>query len=174
MPKDESLSPPSLQWRSASTATIALVGLACKSFLKIGVKKTETHGLENFIKVLDERQDVEKRERGLLTGEIFSSAFCLCSFLMSLQFRIILLCMYIHGKFEHVQLNCSDIICSLDDPLIWGFLPMRFFFNPTRMRWSLGSYDICFQGRYVTISSIPYTLSDYFKAPQVLSQLFST
>jgi monolysocardiolipin acyltransferase len=80
MPKDESSSPPSLQWRTASTATIALIGLACKGFLKIGTKETETHGLDNFIKLLDERQDVGKRERGLLTGEIISSAFRVAPF----------------------------------------------------------------------------------------------
>lgn len=77
---DESSLLPSLQWRTASTATIAFIGLACKGFLKIGLKKTETHGLDNFIKVLDERQDVGKRERGLLTGEIFSSASCFAPF----------------------------------------------------------------------------------------------
>jgi monolysocardiolipin acyltransferase len=72
--KDESSSPPSLQWRAASTATIALIGLACKGFLKAGTKKTETHGLDNFIKLLDERQDIGQRQRGLLTGETSSSA----------------------------------------------------------------------------------------------------
>lgn len=52
---------------------------------------------------------------------------------------------------------------SLDDPLIWGFLPMRFFFNPNQMRWSLGSYDICFQGRYVVEWKILYISTDYLK-----------
>ncbi|TID15088.1 Lysophosphatidylcholine acyltransferase [Venturia nashicola] len=113
VPQDnETYTPPSLRWRVASRATIAAIGLACKAFLKVGTKSTETHGLDNFVKLLDERQDISQRERGLLT--------------------------------------VSNHTSVLDDPLIWGFLPLRFFFNPTQMRWSLGSYDICFQGSALT------------------------
>ncbi|QDS75003.1 hypothetical protein FKW77_005609 [Venturia effusa] len=112
-PEDqETYTQPSLAWRAASKATIAAIGLACKGFLKVGTKETETHGLENFVKLLDERQDIAKRDRGLLT--------------------------------------ISNHTSVLDDPLIWGCLPMRFFFNPNQMRWSLGSYDICFQGSALT------------------------
>lgn len=77
-----------------------------------------------------------------------------------------------------LQLDDSDILPSLDDPLIWGFLPLRFLFNPTQMRWSLGSYDICFQGRYVaitrsyvpklTIQSSTSALTTFFNLGQVL------
>jgi hypothetical protein len=42
------------------------VGLLCKGFL--GLNKVETHGMEDFLKLLDERKDVEGRERGLITG----------------------------------------------------------------------------------------------------------
>jgi hypothetical protein len=90
---DEPPSPPSLTWRTASTATIAFMGLACKGFLSIATKKTEVHGLDGFVKVLEEREDVAKRERGLLTGETCSVALGLCALLMFLQFRIISLCM---------------------------------------------------------------------------------
>jgi monolysocardiolipin acyltransferase len=38
----------------------------CKGFL--GLNKVETHGMEGFLKLLDEREDVGRRERGLLTG----------------------------------------------------------------------------------------------------------
>lgn len=45
----------------------------------------------------------------------------------------------------------ADKFCviSMDDPLIWGLLPMRFW----NKRWSFGSHDICFQGRYVEIEA---------------------
>jgi hypothetical protein len=39
-------------------------------------------------------------------------------------------------------------VCRMDDPLIWGVLPFRYAFNPANHRWSLGSYDICFQNRF--------------------------
>jgi monolysocardiolipin acyltransferase len=35
----------------------------------------------------------------------------------------------------------------LDDPLMWGVLPIRYMWNPDNLRWGLGSYDICFQNR---------------------------
>jgi hypothetical protein len=43
------------------------VGLLCKGFLS-GLSRVETHGLEGFLKLLDEREDVGRRERGLVTG----------------------------------------------------------------------------------------------------------
>lgn len=41
----------------------------------------------------------------------------------------------------------SNHVSVVDDPLIWGVLPLSYAFNPSNHRWSLGSYDICFQGR---------------------------
>ena len=38
---------------------------------------------------------------------------------------------------------------SIDDPLIWGVLPYKYHWNPNNMRWSLGSYDICFKNKCV-------------------------
>jgi monolysocardiolipin acyltransferase len=42
------------------------VGLLCRGFLAIS--KTEAHGLDKFLKLLDEREDVEGRQKGLITG----------------------------------------------------------------------------------------------------------
>ncbi|TKA82776.1 hypothetical protein B0A55_01781 [Friedmanniomyces simplex] len=33
---------------------------------------------------------------------------------------------------------------------MWGVLPFSHFWNPSNMRWSLGSYDICFRNRFQT------------------------
>lgn len=35
----------------------------------------------------------------------------------------------------------------MDDPLLWGILPPRFW----NKRWSFGSYDICYQTRYLRV-----------------------
>jgi hypothetical protein len=43
----------------------------------------------------------------------------------------------------------------MDDPLVWGILPARFW----NKRWSFGSYDICYQTRYLQAcadSSFPW------------------
>jgi monolysocardiolipin acyltransferase len=67
MPAEEIAIPPSLQWRAVSALTIALTGMASKAFLGLACTK-EVHGLDGFAKLLDERKDVDGRERGLLTG----------------------------------------------------------------------------------------------------------
>lgn len=56
---------PSAPWRAASIFTMGAVGLLCKGFL--GLNKIETHGMERFLRLLDERQDPKERERGLIT-----------------------------------------------------------------------------------------------------------
>lgn len=37
--------------------------------------------------------------------------------------------------------------CRLDDPLMWGVLPLRYAFNPSNMRWGLGAHDICYKNK---------------------------
>jgi len=34
---------------------------------------------------------------------------------------------------------------SLDDPGVWGLLPLSYAFNPSNLRWTLGAADICFK-----------------------------
>lgn len=58
---------PSLPWRAGSTVVMGVTGLLSRGFL-FGASRTEVHGLEGFLKLLDARQDVQGRERGLITG----------------------------------------------------------------------------------------------------------
>ncbi|KAB8278753.1 hypothetical protein BDV30DRAFT_203578 [Aspergillus minisclerotigenes] len=41
----------------------------------------------------------------------------------------------------------------MDDPIMWGFLPLRynFGFSNWNRRWGFGSHDICFQGRPLSL-----------------------
>lgn len=71
MSSEGELSSPSLPWRFGSTLTFGAVGALCKSFLNVACT-TRVHGLDEFQKLLDERRDVSKRERGLITGIIFN------------------------------------------------------------------------------------------------------
>ncbi|KAH8688043.1 hypothetical protein GQ44DRAFT_720804 [Phaeosphaeriaceae sp. PMI808] len=111
---------PSTPWRAASAATMGTVGLLCKGFLK-GFSKVETHGMDNFLKLLDQRYDVEGRQKGLIT--------------------------------------VSNHISVMDDPILWGILPLSYLFNPDNLRWGLGSYDLCFTNK---------GLSTFFTFGQVL------
>ncbi|KAK6348341.1 hypothetical protein TWF718_006140 [Orbilia javanica] len=38
----------------------------------------------------------------------------------------------------------------MDDPIIWGILPFKYFLTPENLRWTLGSHDICFKNRFTT------------------------
>lgn len=67
MRPEEQPEAPSGPWRAASNFTMGAVGLLCKGFLN-GFNRVETHGMYEFLKLLDERHDVAGRERGLLTG----------------------------------------------------------------------------------------------------------
>lgn len=58
---------PSLLWRAASRATTTVVGVLAKSFLN-GFCDLEVYGLSEFVKVLDNRWDIQGREKGLITG----------------------------------------------------------------------------------------------------------
>lgn len=57
---------PSWQWRAASSATMGFIGTLCRSFLYT-LATTEVHGLDEFLQLLDERQDVRARTKGLIT-----------------------------------------------------------------------------------------------------------
>ena len=39
----------------------------------------------------------------------------------------------------------------MDDPILWGILPLPYIFNPDNLRWGLGSYDLCFTNKYVSL-----------------------
>ncbi|MCJ1475264.1 hypothetical protein MMC13_003926 [Lambiella insularis] len=45
---------------------MGLAGLACRVFM-FGLSSTEVDGLDSFLQLLDERRDVERRQRGLIT-----------------------------------------------------------------------------------------------------------
>jgi hypothetical protein len=42
----------------------------------------------------------------------------------------------------------------MDDPILWGILPLSYMFNPDNLRWGLGSYDLCFTNKYVPSDNI--------------------
>ncbi|KAI5362157.1 Putative phospholipid/glycerol acyltransferase [Septoria linicola] len=111
MAEEERPYQPSLPWRITSSATLGTVGFLCRSFL-FALNRTEVHGLDRFLTILDEREDEQERTRGLVT--------------------------------------VSNHVSVLDDPLIWGVLPHRYFWKPNNMRWSMGSYDICFTNGFLS------------------------
>ena len=58
---------PSLAWRIGSTAIMGLVGGMTRIFMTIP-NTTRAHGKDAFMDLLDDREDVEGRRRGLITG----------------------------------------------------------------------------------------------------------
>ncbi|MCJ1340568.1 hypothetical protein MMC09_005864 [Bachmanniomyces sp. S44760] len=66
MVNESSPSQPSLPWRVASSATLGIFGSLSRLFI-FGANSTEVHGLENFLRLVDSRRNIEGRERGLIT-----------------------------------------------------------------------------------------------------------
>ncbi|PHH69499.1 hypothetical protein CDD82_7713 [Ophiocordyceps australis] len=67
-------------------------------------------------------------------------------------------------KSQGANRNCGLLtVCNhvgvLDDPLIWGILPLRYALDVRNLRWALGAHDICFKNRF---------LSTFFSLGQVL------
>lgn len=58
---------PSLPWRMTSSLIMGLTAGLSRGFL-YAFNTVEVTGLERFLDLLDKRKDVEKRERGLITG----------------------------------------------------------------------------------------------------------
>ncbi|KAF4984382.1 hypothetical protein FZEAL_426 [Fusarium zealandicum] len=48
---------------------------------------------------------------------------------------------------ERGLLTVCNHVAVLDDPLIWGILPLRYFLDAVNMRWGLGAHDICFKNK---------------------------
>jgi len=59
---------PTLAWRAGSAFVMGTVGAIVRSFT-YGLSYPQVNGLDNFLKILDERIDVDKRQRGLITGK---------------------------------------------------------------------------------------------------------
>jgi len=49
------------------------------------------------------------------------------------------------GGRDRGLLTVCNHVGVLDDPVIWGILPMRYALDVENMRWSLGAHDICFK-----------------------------
>lgn len=45
------------------------------------------------------------------------------------------------------RIGLRRVVYRLDEPLMWGALPLRCFLRPDNMRWALGSHDIVFKNR---------------------------
>ncbi|CAG8978351.1 hypothetical protein HYALB_00012486 [Hymenoscyphus albidus] len=91
--------------------------------------------------------------RGFLFGMNRTETIGLDKFLETLDSR-----KDVQGR-ERGLITVSNHVSVIDDPLIWGVLPLKYGFNPSNHRWSLGSYDICFQNKF---------LSSFFTYGQVL------
>ena len=59
--------PPSLPRRFGSAAVMGFVGILARTFMH-GANSLEAHGLNGFLQLIDERGDIDKRKRGLITG----------------------------------------------------------------------------------------------------------
>ena len=60
---------PSLPWRFGSAAIMGAVGTLTRIFMH-GPNSQRVYGLDDFLNVIDDREVVSKRNRGLITGSL--------------------------------------------------------------------------------------------------------
>lgn len=58
---------PSMLWRTSSSIITGATGFLCRTFL-VGLNRLEVKGYDKFMRLLDERADVNGRTKGLITG----------------------------------------------------------------------------------------------------------
>jgi monolysocardiolipin acyltransferase len=142
------LQQPSLPWRAASSFTMLTVAALSKGFM-YGLNSVEVSGLQGFLSILDARKDVGKRQRGLITGlHTFTHRLVSLSadtVLISLQSCLRVSSRSIKFKCAYDSHHPNRLSYSLDDPLMWGVLPLRYVWDPANFRWGLGAHDICFK-----------------------------
>ena len=68
---DEPL-PPSLPWRIGSVMVMGGIGTLVRTFMNIP-NTQRAHGLDKFLDLVDDREDVGRRKRGLITGRLLPS-----------------------------------------------------------------------------------------------------
>ena len=64
-PTEEAL-PPSLPWRFGSAFVMGLAGTLTRTFMQVP-NSQDAHGLDGFLKDIDDRQNIEASKRGLIT-----------------------------------------------------------------------------------------------------------
>lgn len=65
--EDQTEDQPSLSWRIGSSVVMGVTGFLSRTFLLAG-NRMEVNGLDKFLRLVDERRDVDERQRGLITG----------------------------------------------------------------------------------------------------------
>ena len=152
MGADEAPSQPSLPWRAGSSFTMGAVGFLCRTFL-VGLNKLEVNGLERFQELLAEREDVEGRTRGLITGKSGLQHGKLNGLIVRNSFesrqRVRTYMRQLAQRSTKLLRPTVDVFRSLDDPLIWGVLPYLSHWRPDNLRWSLASHDLAFKNKFV-------------------------
>ena len=143
---------PSLAWHIGSTATMGLVGGITRLFMTIP-NSTKSHGKDAFMDLIDDREDVEGRRRGLITGRQPLSPIARISMLIQAprSFKSYQRVRMYHTSWRHIgarpPADRAQWSSRIDDPLIWGVLPYRYHLYPNNHRWSLGSYYIVFKNK---------------------------
>jgi monolysocardiolipin acyltransferase len=77
---------PSMLWRTGSSIITGATGFLCRTFL-VGLNRLELKGYDKFLRLLDERADVNGRTKGLITGMYSFVCLARASILTSHSFK---------------------------------------------------------------------------------------
>ncbi|PSR90402.1 hypothetical protein BD289DRAFT_217130 [Coniella lustricola] len=125
-------------WRGSSAMVMGITGMLSKSFLN-GCSNLEVIGLDKFVELLESRQDPYERQRGLITGMAHELSFSSNKTRLS------------YSNLYYCRSTVSNHISVVDDPLIWGVLPLGIAYQPWNLRWGLGAHDIIFKNQFMSM-----------------------
>ncbi|KAH6625717.1 hypothetical protein C7974DRAFT_396592 [Boeremia exigua] len=74
---------------------------------------------------------------------------------------------------ERGLITVSNHISVMDDPILWGIMPLSYMFKPDNLRWGLASYDLCFTNKGLsTFFTFGQTLPTHRSAHSQFGGLF--
>lgn len=125
--------------RVLSAVVVSSVGLISKAFLYSGLCSLQVNGLHHLEDALNRPE--RAAGQGVVTGKPLTALLAhwqpqRCSFAVCNHISTyVLLC---------ATILSSESRLSLDDPVIWGVLPTRYYLSTKTTRWVLGASEIMF------------------------------
>ena len=122
-----------------SALTVTTIGLTSKAFLNSGLCSIQVNGLQTLKDALKSHK--RNSGQGIITGSCYFQPLSVKSlnYITSVQSYL-----NVRANIRNCPHSWLNIFPSLDDPVMWGVLPAKYYLNSFTTRWTLGASDILF------------------------------
>lgn len=129
-----------------------LAGTISKLFLNYGCKEVKVTGLERFLERLNGPRGILTRKSNLYTRPEAGVVQRLTDGHCATQSRTTCRCEFGHGWWYDEPSQTGEWLtwlglCRVDEPFMWGVLPLTTFMDTRTTRWTLGASDMMFNGK---------------------------